>query len=192
MVASSATVAASLDGVVPEGLEPDLHHLANEVAKLATWAGSDPVDWESVRELVVPFGEMPSFTLTDAIGSRDVAAVLAATEESFERESSPRRDVAPRLVGAVARHLARLNECKRLLAEGCSSQEVASRLKRHPYYVQKLVRQAEGFTEDELRDASVRLAELDHALKGGSRLPGDLELERALVDVTRGRAVQAA
>lgn len=181
-----------VDAVVPEGLEPDLHHLANEVAKLATWAGNDPVDWESVRELVVPFGEMPSFTLTDAIGRRDVAAVLGATEESFERESSPRRDVAPRLVGAVARHLARLNECKRLLAEGCSSQEVASRLKRHPYYVQKLVRQAEGFTEDELRDASVRLAELDHALKGGSRLPGDLELERALVDVTRGRAVQAA
>jgi hypothetical protein len=58
----------------------------DEVAKLATWAGSDPVDWESVRELVVPFGEMPSFTLTDAIGRRDVAAVLAATEESFERE----------------------------------------------------------------------------------------------------------
>ena len=90
-----------VDAVVPEGLEPDLHHLANEVAKLATWAGSDPVDWESARELVVPFGEMPSFALTDAIGRRDVAAVLAATEESFERESSPLRDVAPRLVGAV-------------------------------------------------------------------------------------------
>ena len=181
-----------VDAVVPEGLEPDLHHLANEVAKLSTWAGGDPVEWESVRELVVPFGEMPSFTLTDAIGRRDVAAVLEATEASFERESSPRRDIAPRLVGAVSRHLARLNECKRLLAEGSSSQEIASRLKRHPYYVQKLVRQAEGFTEDELSDASVRLAELDHALKGGSRLPGDLELERALVDVTRGRAVQAA
>ena len=52
-----------VDAVVPEGLEPDLHHLANEVAKLSTWAGADPVDWESVRELVVPFGEMPSFTL---------------------------------------------------------------------------------------------------------------------------------
>jgi hypothetical protein len=34
----------------------------------------------------------------------------------------------------------------------------------------------------------VRLAELDAAAKGGSRLPADLELERALVDVTRGRA----
>jgi hypothetical protein len=31
----------------------------------------------------------------------------------------------------------------------------------------------------------VRLAELDLALKGGSRLAGDLELERALVEITR-------
>ena len=69
-------------------------------------------------------------------------------------------------------NLARLNECKRLLAAGCSSQEVASRLKRHPYYVQKLVRAgAKLHRATSCGDASVRLAELDHALKGGSRLP---------------------
>jgi DNA polymerase III subunit delta len=176
-----------VDAVVPEGLEPDLHHLANEVAKLSTWGGGKPLEWDAVRDLLVPFGEMPSFALTDAWGRRDVVAVLAAAEASFEREASPRRDVAPRLVGALARHLSRIQECKSLLAEGHTSSEIASRLKRHPYYVQKLVRQAEAFSEDELRDAAVRLAELDHALKGGSRLSGDLELERALVDVTRGR-----
>lgn len=177
-----------LDAVVPDGQDPDLHHLANEVAKLVTWAGGEPLEWEAVRELVVPFGEVPSFALTDAWGARDVVAALAAAEGSFEREASPRRDVAPRLVGALARHLGRLQECRRLLGEGLGGQEIAARLKRHPYYIQKLLRQAEGFTDDELRDASVRLAELDHALKGGSRLAGDLELERALVDVTRGRA----
>jgi DNA polymerase-3 subunit delta len=177
-----------LDAVVPDGQDPDLHHLANEIAKLVTWAEGAPLEWEAVRELVVPFGEVPSFALTDAWGRRDVVAVLAAAESSFEREASPRRDVSPRLVGALARHLGRLQECRRLLAEGLGGQEIASRLKRHPYYVQKLLRQAEAFTDDELRDAAVRLAELDHALKGGSRLAGDLELERALVDVTRGRA----
>jgi len=40
----------------------------------------------------------------------------------------------------------------------------------------------------ELREANERVAELDAASKGGSRLPADLELERALIDVTRGRA----
>jgi DNA polymerase-3 subunit delta len=173
-----------IEAVVPEGQDPDLHHLANEVAKLVTWAGGEQIEWESVRDLVVPFGEMPSFALTDAWGARDLAAALGAVEASFEREASPRRDSAPRLLFALVRHLGRLEECRVLLAEGLSTQEIASRLKRHPYYVQKLVRQAENFTEEELRDAAVRLAELDHALKGGSRLSSDLELERALVELT--------
>ena len=69
-----------VEAVVPEGLEPDLHHLANEVAKLSTWGGGEPLEWEAVRELLVPFGEMPSFALTDAWGRRDVVAVLAAAE----------------------------------------------------------------------------------------------------------------
>jgi DNA polymerase III delta subunit len=54
----------------------------------------------------------------------------------------------------------------------------------HPYYVQKLYAQARNYSPDELSDVTVRLAELDHALKGGSRLANDLELERALVEVT--------
>jgi DNA polymerase III delta subunit len=51
--------------------------------------------------------------------------------------------------------------------------------------VEKLYGQARNFGVEELRDATVRLAELDAALKGGSRLAGDLELQRALLDITR-------
>jgi DNA polymerase III delta subunit len=65
-------------------------------------------------------------------------------------------------------------------------------MKRHPFYVEKLFAQARNYTADELRDAVVRLAELDHALKGGSRLAPDLELERALIEITRPRETAAA
>jgi DNA polymerase III delta subunit len=61
------------------------------------------------------------------------------------------------------------------------------RMKRNPYYVGKLFAQARNFSPEELRDVTLRLANLDHALKGGSRLAPELELERALVDVTRRR-----
>jgi hypothetical protein len=47
--------------------------------------------------------------------------------------------------------------------------------------------QAEGFSAEELDDAVVRLAALDGALKGQSRLAPDLEVQRALVDLTRHR-----
>jgi DNA polymerase III delta subunit len=58
----------------------------------------------------------------------------------------------------------------------------------HPFAAEKAFAQAGNFSTEELGDALIRLAELDAAAKGGSRLPADLELERALVDVTRGRA----
>jgi DNA polymerase III delta subunit len=55
----------------------------------------------------------------------------------------------------------------------------------HPFYAEKLFRQADSFSPEELRDAVVRLAELDGALKGQSKLAPDLEVQRAVVDLTR-------
>jgi hypothetical protein len=51
--------------------------------------------------------------------------------------------------------------------------------------VSKLYSQARNYDPDELRTVTVRLSGLDHALKGGSRLPSDLELERALIEITK-------
>jgi DNA polymerase III delta subunit len=83
--------------------------------------------------------------------------------------------------------VARIRTCRALDSEGVASKEAAARLKLHPYYVQKLYAQARNYSERELRDATIRLAELDHALKGGSRLAGELELERALIEITQQR-----
>ena len=59
-----------------------------------------------------------------------------------------------------------------------SSKEAATRLKLNPFYAQKLYRQAEGFSAEELGEAVVRLAALDGALKGQSKLAPDLEVQR--------------
>jgi DNA polymerase III delta subunit len=58
----------------------------------------------------------------------------------------------------------------------------------HPFAAEKAFAQARNFTGSELDHALVRLAQLDHAVKGGSRLSPDLELERALVEITRAAA----
>ena len=51
------------------------------------------------------------------------------------------------------------------------------------FYVQKLYGQASEYSAEELRSALARLAGLDHALKGGSREPGELALARMLVEM---------
>jgi DNA polymerase III delta subunit len=57
-----------------------------------------------------------------------------------------------------------------------------------PYPAQKLYAQVRNYSATELDAALIRLAQLDHALKGGSRLANELELERALVEITGAAA----
>jgi hypothetical protein len=53
--------------------------------------------------------------------------------------------------------------------------------------VRKALAHAENYTRDELDAAIIRLAQLDAAVKGASRLSAELELERAVVEITGAR-----
>lgn len=163
----------------------DLHQLAAEIDKLATWAGDEPIGEREVEALAAAVAETPTFALTDAWARRDVARTLEASETIFEREGKARRDTAPRLAGALGNHVTRVRQCQKLAAEGVRPRDAAGKLKMHPFYAEKVFGQAKNFSEEELRDALVRLAGLDLALKGKSRLAPDLELQRALVDLGR-------
>jgi DNA polymerase-3 subunit delta len=165
--------------------------LATEVDKLTTWAAGERIGERQVAELVPARAEAPPFDLTDAWGKRDIAAVLAAGERIVERSGDAPRDVLLRTAGLLTSHVGRVRECQALDAQGVPPAAGAERLKRNRFYVQKLYQQARNFSPEELGDAIVRLAELDHALKGGSTLPGELEFARALVDITRGSDVPA-
>ena len=121
-----------------------------------------------------------------------VLSALTACQTLLERSGDPVSRTVPSLIGLLVAHVGRVRDCQLLADEGLSSREAAARLKRHPFYVEKLYAQARNYGPDELREAVVRLAMLDHAVKGGSRLAVDLELERALVDITRPREAVAA
>jgi DNA polymerase-3 subunit delta len=163
----------------------DLRALKGEVDKIATWAAGEPVGEREVEALVPSNAEVPIYELTEAWSVRDSARALEVSETIFEHESKPRRDVAPRLAGSLSSHLVRLRALKRLASEGVTSKDAAARLKLNPYYAGKLYRQAEGFSAEELDDAVLRLAELDGALKGQSKLAPDLEVQRTLVALSR-------
>ena len=159
--------------------------LATEIDKLATWADGERIASREVAELVPARAGAPPFELTDAWGRRDVAAVLAASERIVERSGDAQRDALLRVAGLLTSHVGRVRECQALAAEGVPPATAAERLKRNRFYVQKLYEQASNFSPEELGDAVIRLARLDLALKGGSKLPGELEFARALLDITR-------
>lgn len=166
----------------------DLDELATEVEKLAVWAGGETITARDVQLLAAGRAETSIFALTDAWGRRDVPSALAASEDLLERTDRPRRDELLRLSGMLVSHVAKVRRCQALADEGVSAGDAAGRLKMHPFAAEKAFAQARNFSIDELRAATVRLAELDLALKGGSKVAGDLEFQRALVEITRGES----
>ena len=165
----------------------DVYDLASEIDKVSTWAAGDAVTAADVERLVAARAETTNFALTDAWGARDVAGVLEASEGMLERSGDPRSKTIPRVAAILTSHVSRIARAKALDSQGVTAKDAASALRQHPFYVGKLYAQARNFEPDELRRITVRLAGLDHALKGGSRLAPELELERALVDITAPR-----
>jgi DNA polymerase III subunit delta len=161
----------------------NLQELASEVEKLSVWAGHDEIGPGEVELLVAARADVPPFVLTDAWGRRDVGAVLSACESILERSS--RSGEVHMLVGRVAAHVRRVQSCQNLDHAGIRPREAAAELKMHPFAAEKAFAQSRNFSVEELREAIVRLADLDLALKGGSRLPSELELQRTLVAITQ-------
>ncbi|MGD0274106.1 MAG: DNA polymerase III subunit delta [Gaiellaceae bacterium] len=163
----------------------DMHELACEIDKLATWAGGEKIGEKELELLVCPRGEVAPFGLTDAWGRRDARGALAAYELLLERASESRQALLTRLAALLSAHIGKVQACRRLSQKGLGPREAAAQLGMHPYAAEKAFAQARNFSEAELRRATVRLAALDLALKGGSRLPSELEFERALVALTK-------
>jgi len=183
---------AAVDGdaarALVEIVGDDVNALALEVDKLATWAAGETVGRRDVEALSPPTSETFVWALTDAWGRRDAAAVLAACESLLERRTKEPFAIASALGGYVAR----VRAAQALAAEGHRSGEVAKRLRIKEYPARKALAHAENYSREELEDGTVRLAELDAALKGKSRLAAEIELERALVEITSARTPTTA
>jgi DNA polymerase-3 subunit delta len=174
-VRADADAARALVEIVGE----DPVALAAEVTKLAAWADGEPVGRREVEQLATPGREAAAWAVTDAWGTRDLPTLLEACELALEKKD-------PFLIAVnLASHVGRVRAAQALAEEGLAVREIASRLRMKEFPARKALQQAERYSRAELDAALVRLAELDAAIKGASRLSAELELLRALVDVTR-------
>lgn len=156
----------------------NLAALATEVEKIADWSEGERVTRREVELLAAPSQEATAWAVTDAWGARDLRRALAACESDLEHGEEP-FVIAVRLASQVAL----VRSAQSLAAEGLGVKDIAKRLRKHEFRVRKAMAHGENYSRDELDAAVVRLAALDEALKGGSRLAGELELERALTEL---------
>jgi DNA polymerase-3 subunit delta len=157
----------------------DLSALATEADKIATWAAGRSLTRADVEALATPAREATAWAMTDAWGERDVPALLRAAEAELDRREP--FGISTRL----AAHVGLVRSVRLLATEGIPAREIAKRLKVHEFRVRKALGHADRYSQDELDAAVVRLAALDAAIKGASRLSGELELTRTLIELTR-------
>jgi DNA polymerase III delta subunit len=158
----------------------EIGDLALEVDKLAVHGRDRPPTEEEVDALVPEQQDVKPWNMTDAWGRRDAAAVIGYATADIEKP-----DDVQRISAIFANHVRRVRQALLVLEAGGSAKEVQKQLGlRSPYQAQGLCRQARAFSEPELARAVVRMAELDEAIKGGSRLDPRLELELALVEIS--------
>ena len=172
-----ATIEREAARTLVELVGDDVVALASEVEKLSAWAGRAEIRTEDVERLAVRSHETAPWAISDAWGNRDVGFLLATCEAELEHEK-------PFLIAArLAAHVGRVRSVQALSEEGLAPREVGRRLRMHEYAVRKALGHARNYSRDELDQAVVRLAALDLAVKGASRLSGELELERALIEL---------
>ncbi len=161
--------------------------LVTELDKLATYAAGEPIDARLVDELVFTDGAVTGWALTDALSARDRRALFRTLGRAYDTGQKP-HTLAPQL----ARHLDRLRRARRAADAGMDARSFAKQVGMHEFPARKLLEAARQFSEREAAAGVVRLAAVDHAVKGGARVVPELALERALAalwdePVARGR-----
>jgi DNA polymerase III subunit delta len=158
----------------------EIGDLALEVEKLAVHGRDRAPTEEEVDALVPEQLDVKPWNMTDAWGRRDAAAVIG-----YATADVGKPDDVQRISAIFANHVRRVRQALLVLEAGGSDKDVQKQLGlKSPYQAKGLCRQARAFSEPELARAVVRMAELDEAIKGGSRLDPRLELELALVEIS--------
>ena len=127
-------------------LAGSMTELAKAVERIAlSRRGPERVGVEAARRLVPMDRSGAFFELTDAFGRKDAAAALGHVHEMLRMGKR-----IPEIIGLLFWQLKQLGTVLELARHKTPVAEVARVLRRHPFYAEKLVRQAGGFTEPEI------------------------------------------
>ena len=150
--------------------------LENELDRLALWAGPDgEVSESDLESTIADTSETAAWSLSDALLERDAARAL----EIGERLISQGENVTG-LIYALASRLRKANLALAQLESGVAPKKVESSLGMHPYAAKQLVGRLRDTSSEELREATVVLADLEVWCRGGSEYGEELALTLAL------------
>ncbi|HEU4737280.1 MAG TPA: DNA polymerase III subunit delta, partial [Solirubrobacterales bacterium] len=154
----------------------DSLRLQNELERLSLWAGDGgEVSAADLGAMVSDTSEEAVWSLSDALLERDAAKALRIAERLISQGEN-----VTGLIYGLASRLRKACMAAAQLEEGIPPKQVESGLGMHPYAAKLLVGRLSDVTLDDLRDASIALADLEVWCRGGADYGDDLALTLAL------------
>jgi len=156
------------------GANPQRLH--NELERLALWAGEGgEVSAADLGAMIADTSEAVVWALSDALLERDAAAALRIAERLVVQGEN-----VTGLIYGLASRLRKACSAAALLEEGLAPGQVESKLGMHPYAAKQLVKRLQGVDVDDMREATIALADLEVWLRGGADYGDELALTLAL------------
>jgi len=143
----------------------DLWLLANELDKLMAYKNNLLISQKDVEELVTAKLNENIFGLTDALAASNKSQALKLLQEQLNLGLNETY-----LLAMMLRQFRILAEIKSLLSQGVLPQEMASKLKLHPFVIKKSLPQAQKFTLTKFKNIYQKLVEVEKKIKS-SALP---------------------
>ncbi|MEE0510294.1 MAG: DNA polymerase III subunit delta [Peptococcaceae bacterium] len=154
--------------------------LASELEKLALYLSDREealITEEDVAAIVTPTPSRTIFNLTDALVEGRTTVALAAYRDCLYLGSKSAQ-VLRQLLDTVRRLL----EVQSMLAEGMGQSAIRGEIKRHEYYVKKLINQARHLSTEALSSVYLYLVDCDVKSKSTARLDMDAFVEEAIIN----------
>lgn len=150
--------------------------LRHELERLALWAGDGgEVTAEDLQATVSDTSEAAVWSLSDALLEHDPAQVMRITERLIAQGEN-----VTGVIYGLASRLRKACAAASQLERGVPPKQVESSLDMHPYAAKQLVSRLRETSLDDLRDATVALADLEVWCRGGADYGDDLALTLAL------------
>ena len=151
----------------------DLWQISAEIKKLAFRNDAKMISQEMIREMVPGSYDDNIFGLTDAISAKNKKVAIGLLEEQYAAGLSDEY-----LLTMLIRQFKILLQIRDALDANMNPNDMAARLKIHPYVAKKGAMQARNFSSVTLKDYLNRLINLDFSNKTGR---GDIKTELSLL-----------
>lgn len=167
---------------------PELGPVIDALERCCLYAGAgNAVSEDVVAECVVRLRAKTVWELVGAVGKRDSGAALSALSEVYDPQ-----DRGLRLLGVLAWSTRQMLRFESALSEGLSPNDAAVRAGAPPFKARELAEQVKRIARVDLERWLETLAELDYALKGGSKRPAKSVLEHGILKLCRGSDARPA